>query len=443
MDKKTNWHDYKTILERNNIHTLYHFTDRENLKTIIKYGGLYSWKDCEERGIYIPKPGGGGLGSLSWDLDSKQGLEHYVRVSFTKQHPMMYVALKEGRISDCVILEINPEVIFWIGTKYADMNATRNGVNIGESIDDFNKIHFSTVKEVNQFVFLPDEQPYYQAEILVKNFIPLDYINNIGNYGLQLPQSIEISPKKTVYQNTPTPPPSPEKIVSALWKQGRYGEAISIAASGFVPVSNSEKIIENYIEKHIVGNNYQREININTRTFKYLPADGSSLTIVGNSSMYYVTVTNDIYKASYAYSEKDFERLLLQNNSPSELIKEIGFLCQQNYEERMSMGAMIQVLAHAEPMTEKFKQAVNAIMSEFLFLPDDFDTQICFFTTQQIEQILTNMTPEKKRFFFIIMSKLLVSAIETHQPGNAIKFAFSKRVLISSEIVKRYNLPQK
>lgn len=56
MNKRNNWEDFKSILEKNHITKLYHFTDRDNLESIIKNGGLYSWKDCEERGIAIAKP---------------------------------------------------------------------------------------------------------------------------------------------------------------------------------------------------------------------------------------------------------------------------------------------------------------------------------------------------------------------------------------------------
>ena len=63
MSKRNNWEDFKKILEQHHITKLYHFTDRDNLENIIKNGGLFSWKDCEERGITIPKPGGGGPGS--------------------------------------------------------------------------------------------------------------------------------------------------------------------------------------------------------------------------------------------------------------------------------------------------------------------------------------------------------------------------------------------
>lgn len=199
MSKRQNWEEFEKILKQHNITKLYHFTDRDNLVNIIKNGGLYSWKDCEERGIDIAKPGGGGQGSLSWSLDQRDGLEHYVRIGFTRQHPMMYVAMNDGRISNPVILEIDPAVIYEDDTCYADRNATRNGANVGGTLDDFKQIHFQTVKAAKHFDLDTDEQPFYQAEVLVKNFVPLKYILNIGNFGIPVPSQPQLLQSKNAY----------------------------------------------------------------------------------------------------------------------------------------------------------------------------------------------------------------------------------------------------
>lgn len=199
MSKRTNWQDFKNVLDQHNIHTLYHFTDRDNLESIIKNGGLYSWKDCLDKGITIAKPGGGGYGSLSWNLDQKRGLEHYVRVSFTRQHPMMYIAMNDGRISNPVILEIDPSVLYDENVKYANMNATRNGVGIGGNLSDFKAIHFETVKARNHFDLDIEEQPYYQAECLIKKHIPLSSIKNIGNFGISIPSQPQSLQSRNAY----------------------------------------------------------------------------------------------------------------------------------------------------------------------------------------------------------------------------------------------------
>lgn len=206
MEKRSNWEEFKAILERHGIKKLYHFTDRDNLESIIKAGGLYSWADCDSRGITIAKPGGS---DTSRSLDRRDGLQHYVRASFTRQHPMMYVAMNDGRISNPVILEIDPEVIYMEGTRYADRNATKNGALIGDTLEDFKRIHFTSVKAAKHFDLVPEEQPFYQAEVLVPHYIPLQYITNIANFGIPIPAKPQSYQTKEAYtaqitRSTPT-----------------------------------------------------------------------------------------------------------------------------------------------------------------------------------------------------------------------------------------------
>ena len=193
MTLKDNWQEYKAVLDRHGITKLYHFTDRDNLESIIANGGLYSWADCDNRGITIAKPGGS---SQSRSLDRRDGLQNYVRVCFTRQHPMMFVAMNDGRISNPVILEIDLDVVFWKGTMYADRNATKNGARIGSDINALKRIHFQSVKADKHFDLDVDEQPFFQAEILVPNCIPLEYITNISDFGIPIPsQPVKMHPK--------------------------------------------------------------------------------------------------------------------------------------------------------------------------------------------------------------------------------------------------------
>ena len=241
MEKKSNWQDFKAVLDENKIERLYHFTDRDNLESIIKNGGLYSWGDCEEKGIRIAKPGGG---LLSRDLDRRDNLQHYVRVSFTKQHPMMYVAMQDGRLSNPVILEIDPEVVYWENSKYANMNATRSGTNKGGTLNDFKQIHFSSVKVHKHFDLPEEEQPYFQAEVLVKNFIPLEYIKNISNFGIPIPSKPKALQVKNPYtaqitRNTPTAFIFLiDQSISMQKKTMLYGEEMTMAEAASRIVNN-------------------------------------------------------------------------------------------------------------------------------------------------------------------------------------------------------------
>lgn len=179
MKRRKDYSKFKEILEKNQIKKFYHFTDRSNIESIIKNGGLYSWADCLKRGIYVTHPGGS---ELSHELDSQQNLAEYVRISICKRHPMMYYAMNEGRIVNPVILEIDTDILFLEGNVFSDKNAVRADANKGTSFSYFENIHFQTALRNTQFDVDEDEKDYFQAEILVKNYIPLHYIINISNF---------------------------------------------------------------------------------------------------------------------------------------------------------------------------------------------------------------------------------------------------------------------
>ena len=174
-DFKSDWEKLKKVFIDNEIKSLFHFTDKANLKLIKKHGGLYSWHHCVANKISIPFPGGN---ELSRNLDKSKGLEDYVRVSFTRNHPMMFVEHTRNRNN--IILEIDPEIVYLKSTIYSDVNANRNNASIGKDFSYFNRIRFELFKHPNHFKLSDDDRPYYQAEILVKNHIPAKYIKNLN-----------------------------------------------------------------------------------------------------------------------------------------------------------------------------------------------------------------------------------------------------------------------
>lgn len=104
---------------------LFHFTAPENLASIRQYG-LLSWQELERRNIsHIPASS-----TLSRNLDSRVGLEDYVRLSKSQNHPMFEAAIYYGRIRRLVWLKINPNVIDLPSTLFSDDNATSNRATI-------------------------------------------------------------------------------------------------------------------------------------------------------------------------------------------------------------------------------------------------------------------------------------------------------------------------
>lgn len=258
---KTKSEEYKEIIARERISKLYHFTDRDNLDSIIAAGGLYSWADCAANSITIAKPGGD---DTSRSLDRRDGLQHFVRLSLCRDHPMKYVAMNEGRIDNPVLLEISPEVIYWSETRYADRNATKNGAQIGSDIDDFEEIHFSSVRASNQFDLPEEEKAFYQAEVLVKNFIPLEYILNIRDFGIQLPTQTKLTHRSPYTAQVTRDTPTAfiflvDQSISMNRSTQLYGEPLTLSEAVARIVNRS---IEELVNRCIKGSEVRRYFDI-------------------------------------------------------------------------------------------------------------------------------------------------------------------------------------
>lgn len=163
------------ILESNNVIYLYHFTARDNIKSIKEQGGLFSWQYCQKHGISIPKQGGD---QLSKSLDTRYGLQDYVRLSFCDDHPMAYHCHK--RLSqDIVLLKIRINVALFKDTLFSDINAADSNHSKGETADFLrSNVNFNATKRHRVRKDDP-EFGQHQAEVLVKTHVPIEFITNI------------------------------------------------------------------------------------------------------------------------------------------------------------------------------------------------------------------------------------------------------------------------
>ena len=165
------------LLRGHGITKFYHFTDESNLPSIRANNGLYSWIYCEQNNIVINRPGGD---SLSKKLDCRYHLQNFVRLSFTNNHPMKYIAENDGRIRSSTNLEIDIETATFKTTLFSDINATANNHQKGYDLDFLkNNIKFHIVKQPEYRYLSPRDKPFYQAEIMVEEHIESKYIINL------------------------------------------------------------------------------------------------------------------------------------------------------------------------------------------------------------------------------------------------------------------------
>ena len=180
--KKSDANDFIEHLRMKNIVCFYHFTEKSNLQSIRKYRGLYSWYYCKQNNIPIQSPGGD---YDSRNLDVFHGLQDYVRLSFCNKHPMAYVkrdeASKQNVNKDFVILHIAIEVAGFMDTQFSDMNAADKRENHGGSYQDLKNVNIPLTQRNYLAIIDPLLKKQYQAECMVKTFIPIEYIQNIDN----------------------------------------------------------------------------------------------------------------------------------------------------------------------------------------------------------------------------------------------------------------------
>lgn len=174
--RKDDANDILNYLRMKGIRCFYHFTDRQNLNSIRKYGGLLSWYYCKEHNIDIPNPGGD---KLSRNLDRRQSLEDYVRLSFCEHHPMAYRKHNEG--SDLFLLQVSIDVAAFRSALFSDRNAASSNFTCGSDLEHLKNVNINATQ---RHIVRRDEGEVFflhQAECMVKTFIPIEYIININN----------------------------------------------------------------------------------------------------------------------------------------------------------------------------------------------------------------------------------------------------------------------
>jgi hypothetical protein len=165
----------KKTLRKNQINSLWHFTDIRNLPLIYELQGLRSKQyitDNEKTLADAGKEVYPGGDDLSHELDRKNGNWDKISLSFIPNTPMFYNKKVQSHF---VLIEIDLNILD-AQTTFTDTNATNSehsrdiGVN-GLDLIDFNAIQAELYSDLWQHSA--------QAEVLVPNFIPEKVFKNI------------------------------------------------------------------------------------------------------------------------------------------------------------------------------------------------------------------------------------------------------------------------
>jgi hypothetical protein len=158
----------------------YHFTDRRNLPSIREHGML-SMQRLRAANIQVPAPGGN---QWSQDADLMVGMDRYVHLCFTRNHPMAYLAQNDGRIQNAIYLQIKPEVIKNIGTMITLGVSNKAGIQPGPASAMLDRLDLEVLykrtnwKDASVRQRLTDAE---KCELLIPDHIPANVIMNLGN----------------------------------------------------------------------------------------------------------------------------------------------------------------------------------------------------------------------------------------------------------------------
>jgi hypothetical protein len=169
----------QAILTRYQIDAVWHFTDRSNLTLIQQHQGLLSLAESRRRGVKVPMPGGN---DWSHDADEMKGVHKYVHLAFLDDHPMLYLAKQESRITDPIWLKIDASILLEQGTMFTNDVSNKSGVEILTPGAAHDMIDFEVL-----FTRTDWRDPEIQArlkaakksEILVPTIVPINKILGI------------------------------------------------------------------------------------------------------------------------------------------------------------------------------------------------------------------------------------------------------------------------
>ena len=173
VDELVSW------LAKNNI-SFFHFTDTRNLPSI-RESGLLSMREMRRLHI-LPAVTGGNQWSLEADVGC--GMDAYVHLCFRKNHPMEFLAKKDGRIQQTTFLKIDPAVLL-LDALVCDGVSNKAGVVPGPPVEKFHELDWEVLYQRTDWTDpLVKERlkVVSKYEVIVPTRVPKELIKNLNGF---------------------------------------------------------------------------------------------------------------------------------------------------------------------------------------------------------------------------------------------------------------------
>jgi hypothetical protein len=157
--------------------SFYHLTDVRNL-TSIKEHGLLSTAALRARSIETVT--GGNQWSL--DADRSKGMDAFIHLCFFNEHPMEYLAKKDGRIKTSKFLLIDPAVLRTPNSLIAKDVSNKADASYGNAEEFIEQVDLKVIYTKTDWKDKAVQDRLRAArksEILIPEHIPLNFIRNL------------------------------------------------------------------------------------------------------------------------------------------------------------------------------------------------------------------------------------------------------------------------
>ena len=142
---------------------------------------MFSFREAEMRGIEIPSSGGN---DWSHDADRIKEMDEYVHLAFVDDHPMLFWAKKEHRISEPVWLKIDSSILLGDDVRFSSDVSNKTGVAILNAEEAKKQIDFEVLFTSTDWTNPAIQERLKKArksEILIPRSISIEKISGWKN----------------------------------------------------------------------------------------------------------------------------------------------------------------------------------------------------------------------------------------------------------------------